>query len=323
MIVAKSSYKRSKFIYGEHIETIIPSLFRKVSLTPTEKERISTPDNDFLDLDWHRVGSKKLVIVSHGLEGSSKSQYIVGLASYFNKNNIDALAWNYRGCSGEMNLTTKFYHSGATYDLETVITHTIQKGYSKITLVGFSLGGNLTLKYIGEEPNKHKEIISAVTFSVPLDLSAGADEISKKKNIMYSNRFLRRLKRKLKEKNKLLGDKFPLNGVSNIKDLRTFDDIYTGPLHGFKNAEDYYFKSSSLFYLDQINIPTLIVNAINDPFLPSTCYPTELLKDHKFIWFETPSHGGHVGFMPAAKDGSYWSERRAFGFINQSFKKLL
>lgn len=317
MLVLQSTYQKSKFLWGEHIETIIPSLFRKVKLTPTEKERISTPDNDFLDLDWHRVGSDTLIIISHGLEGSSKSQYVVGMARYFNKNKIDALGWNFRGCSGEINSTLKFYHSGATYDLETVVSHAIRKGYANIALVGFSLGGNLTLKYIGENPQRHKEIFSVVAFSVPLDLGGGSDEIAKPKNKMYTNRFLRKLKRKLKEKHKIFGDKFPLNGVDDIKDLRSFDNIFTGPLHGFKNADDYYAKSSSLFYLDYINIPTLIVNAINDPFLPESCYPREQLKNHTSIWFETPSHGGHVGFMPAAKDGSYWSERRAFEFIKE------
>jgi len=316
MIVTHSSYKKSKFISGPHLETIIPSLFRKVSSSPIEKERISTPDNDFLDLDWHLVGSKTLVIICHGLEGSSRSQYVTGMAKYFNKNNIDALGWNYRGCSGQINLTNKFYHSGATYDLETVIVHSIAKGYTQIVLIGFSLGGNLILKYLGEERNKHPEIKAATVFSVPMDLSAGSDEISKPKNKIYANRFLRRLKRKLRTKHKLLEDKFPLNGINTIKDLRTFDNIYTGPLHGFKNASDYYAKSSALFFIDDITTPTLVVNAINDPFLPNECYPTNQLKNHKHIWFETPVHGGHVGFMPSTKDGSYWSERRAYEFTS-------
>jgi len=317
MLVSNSTYQRSNFLFGEHIETIIPSLFRKISLTPTKKERIPTPDNDFLDLDWHSVESDSLIIVSHGLEGSSKSKYVIGIASYFNKKNIDVLGWNYRGCSVEMNSTPKFYHSGATYDLETVVSHAIRKGYSKIALVGFSLGGNLTLKYIGEAPKKHKEVISAVAFSVPLDLSAGSNEMSKPKNKIYENRFLRKLKRKLRSKHKLMGGSFPLNGVEKITDLRTFDNMFTAPLHGFKDADDYYAKSSAIFYLHNIEIPTLIVNALNDPFLPEDCYPIKQLKNHKHIWFETPTHGGHVGFGPAAKDGSYWSERRAYEFIKE------
>ena len=318
MLVAKSTYKKSAFFSGEHIETMIPSIFRKVKLTPTAKERIKTPDNDFLDLDWHKVNSNHLVIISHGLEGSSESQYIVGTARYFNQQGIDALGWNFRGCSGEMNDTTTFYHSGATYDLETVITHALTKGYSKISLVGFSLGGNLTLKYLGEPRAKHKEIFSAAVFSVPLDLDSSSDEIAKPKNKLYTYRFIKRLKKKIITKHQIMGDQFPLNDVENIKDVRTFDAVFTGPLHGFKSAEDYYEKCSSLFYLEGINTPTLIVNALNDPFLPKSCYPTEKVKDHKHIWFETPEHGGHVGFMPAAKDGSYWSERRAYEFINSN-----
>ena len=319
MIVANSTYKKSILFSGEHIETMIPSLFRKVRAGKAESERITTPDNDFLDLDWHKVGSNSLVIASHGLEGNSESQYVVGIAKYFNKKGIDALCWNYRGCSGEMNLATKFYHSGATYDLETIITHAIAKGYEKIALVGFSLGGNLTLKYIGESPIKHKEIVSAVAFSVPLDLDASSDEIAKPKNKLYTYRFIKKLKIKIKTKHKLMGDKFPLNGIENIKDVRTFDTVFTGPLHGFENAEDYYEKCSSMAFLDNIALPTLIVNAVNDPFLPKECYPYEKLKEHKYVWLETPAHGGHVGFMPAAKDGSYWSERRSYEFISSYF----
>ncbi|MCF6352367.1 MAG: alpha/beta fold hydrolase [Cyclobacteriaceae bacterium] len=317
MFIQKSTYQKPFFIGGAHIETVIPNIFRKVKVTPTNTERIITPDDDFLDLDWHKAGSDSLVIVSHGLEGSSESQYVAGMAKYFNKKNIDVLGWNYRGCSGEMNLTTKFYHSGATYDLETIVKHSIGKGYTKIVLVGFSLGGNLTLKFLGEAPGKYSQVCCGVAFSVPLDLSSSCTEISKFKNKLYAIRFLKRLKKKIRAKHKLMGDKFPLNGIDGITDLRTFDNVFTGPLHGFKNAEDYYAKSSALFYLDKIEIPTLIVNSLNDPFLPAECYPIQKLKDHKQVWFETPNHGGHVGFGSAAKDGSYWSERRAYEFIKE------
>jgi len=317
MLVQNSTYKKPKFIFGEHLETVIPSMFRKVKVLPTDKERILTPDHDFLDLDWYRVNSDQLIIISHGLEGSSNSEYIKGMARVANAHNIDALGWNYRGCSNEINLTTKFYHSGATYDLRTVVTHAIAIGYSKIALVGFSLGGNLTLKFMGELTEYiQPEIKCATAFSVPIDLSSGCDEIQKSKNWVYHLRFLKRLRKKLRAKHTIMGDKFPLNGVDSIKSLREFDNVYTGPLHGFKDANDYYAKSSSLFYLDKINAPTLIVNALNDPFLSEQCYPYKQLKDHKYVWFETPTHGGHVGFMPAAKDGSYWSERRALEFIS-------
>lgn len=315
MIVNNSSYPKPRWLPGQHFETIIPSLFRKVKVSPTTKERISTQDNDFLDIDWYKVGSKQLVIVSHGLEGSSESQYALGVARYFSAKGIDVACWNYRGCSGEINRQPRFYHSGATDDLKVVIEHGIQKGYTSIALMGFSLGGNLTLKFLGEASGAFPQIKTAVVFSVPLHLSAGCDEISKPKNILYANRFLKRLKKKVKEKHKLMPKDLPLNGVDKVRNLRDFDNMFTGPLHGFIDAEDYYQKSSALYFMDQIATPTLVVNALNDPFLPKECYPIEQLREHPYVYFEAPDHGGHVGFRPASNDGSYWSERRAFDFI--------
>lgn len=317
MVVTNSSYKRPKWLYGEHLETIIPSLLRKVKITPPDQERIETPDNDFLDLDWYKVGSAQLVIVSHGLEGSSESQYALGIASYFTGKGIDVLCWNYRGCSGEINRQLRFYHSGATDDLEVVIKHALEAGYEKLALVGFSLGGNITLKFLGEKPGKYNQIKTATVFSVPIQLSNGCDEISRPKNKIYTNRFLRKLKSKVREKHRLMPEKLPLNGIDSISNLRDFDNIFTGPMHGFKDAEDYYEKSSSIYFLDNIITPTLIVNALNDPFLSQSCYPFEQLREHKYVYFEAPDHGGHVGFRPAAKDGSYWSERRAYKFIKE------
>lgn len=316
MIIANSSYTKPKWLFGEHLETIIPALFRKVDATPSSKERIDTPDNDFLDLDWYKVDSEQLVIVSHGLEGSSQSQYAVGLANYFNSKGLDALCWNYRGCSGTINNQPRFYHSGATDDLQTVVKHAIDVGYSTIVLVGFSLGGNLTLKFLGEAPNRYPQIKAAANFSVPLHLSSGCDEISLPKNKLYANRFLRKLKSKVKAKHNKMPDIFPLNGIQQVNNLRHFDNLITGPLHGFKDAEDYYEKSSAINFLKHISIPTLLVNALNDPFLPQTCYPFEELKNHPYVYFETPKNGGHVGFRPANNDGSYWSERRAYEFIS-------
>ncbi|MCB0497650.1 MAG: alpha/beta fold hydrolase [Cyclobacteriaceae bacterium] len=315
MLITNSSYKKPGWPNGEHLETIIPSLFRRVKVSPSSQEQINTPDDDFLDLDWYKVDSDKLIIVSHGLEGSSESQYATGIAKYFNSKGIDAICWNYRGCSGKMNKQLRFYHSGATDDLEVIIKHAITTGYTNIGLVGFSLGGNVTLKFLGEAPKKYNEIKTAAVFSVPLHLSSGCDEISRPKNKIYANRFLRKLKYKIREKHKIMPDKLPLNGLQSVNTLRDFDDMYTGPLHGFENAEDYYQKSSAIFFLDKISVPTLLVNALNDPFLPDLCYPFEQLKEHTYVYFEAPDHGGHVGFRPAAADGSFWSERRAYEFI--------
>ncbi len=224
---------------------------------------------------------------------------------------FDAVAWNYRGCSEEMNKTLRFYHSGATEDLDHVVNHIVGKGYDTIFLVGFSLGGNLTLKYAGERTLNPK-IKGAVTFSVPMDLYTSSLKISKPSNWVYSNRFLRSLRNKIKVKSKLISE-LSTKGLDRITSLQEFDEIYTGPLHGFKNAMDYYSQCSAIQFLETITIPTLIVNALNDPFLSKECYPKKI--SNPLIQFETPARGGHVGFSQFNGNGVYWSEQRALDFV--------
>ena len=309
-----SDYTRPSFLFNAHLETIYPAVFRKVTSPPYHRERITTPDNDFLDLDWIRHDSKKLVILSHGLEGNTSRAYILGMAKVFSERGYDVLAWNYRGCSEEMNTQLQFYHSGATDDLNTVVQHAIKNNYSEINLIGFSLGGNLTLKYLGEEGNQlNTAIRKAVTFSVPLNLYTSCLQISKPANWIYSNRFLNSLKTKIKKK-AAIQNQLSTSGIEKIKSLIEFDDAYTAPIHGFKNAIDYYTKCSSINFLDTIKVQTLIVNAANDPFLSKDCYLTEI-KNHSFVKFESPKYGGHVGFSLFNQNGLYWSELRALNFI--------
>jgi len=287
---------------------------RSVSVQPYNRERIETDDNDFLDLDWLTQHSKKLVIISHGLEGNSQRAYIKGMAKAFFTNGFDTLAWNFRGCGEEMNKQLRFYHSGATDDLDKVILYAISKDqYESIYLVGFSLGGNLTLKYLGER-TAHSIIKKSIVFSVPLNLHSSCLEISKPSNWIYSNRFLKSLKGKIIQKSKVM-EGIDINGIEKIRSLIQFDDRYTAPLHGYSNAIDYYQQCSSLYFLKDISVPTHIVNAQNDPFLSEDCYPDEQLKHHSFITFESPLHGGHVGFAQFNKNGLYWSEERALHFI--------
>ncbi|MDX1628013.1 MAG: alpha/beta fold hydrolase [Fulvivirga sp.] len=307
------NYKRPKILFSGHLETIYPALFRKVKDITYKRERIHTPDGDFLDLDWVKNGSKSLVIISHGLEGSSDRAYMKGMARIMANHQYDVLAWNYRGCSEEMNKQLRFYHSGATDDLDLVVAHAKDKGYDEINLVGFSLGGNLTLKYLGEK--KRPEIHRAITFSVPLDLHSSCDQISKPGNVLYSNRFLRNLKKKVRQKAQQMPE-LKTNDLHKIKTLIDFDDQYTAPIHGFKNAVHYYESCSAIGFLENIKIPTLIVNAANDPFLSDECYPRELLKDHRYVKLEVPRHGGHVGFASFSGDNTFWSEKRALHFID-------
>ncbi|GHN02782.1 hypothetical protein WSM22_42710 [Cytophagales bacterium WSM2-2] len=232
------------------------------------------------------------------------------MAKIFYQYGFDILAWNYRGCSGEMNRAKRFYHSGATDDLHSVVEHTV-KNYNELFLVGFSLGGNLALKYLGERQVNDK-IKGAVAFSVPLDLDKSCSKISQPSNWIYSQRFVKSLKKKVRAKAALM-EGFDVSEIDSVKDLREFDDKYTGPLHGFKDAIDYYYQNSSIRFLEYIKTPTLIVNAKNDPFLSQECFPENLTNT--FVTLEYPLRGGHVGFSSFNGNGVYWSEQRALEFI--------
>lgn len=313
-----NSYKPPFYQFNAHLQTILPSLLRKVKNMPFQRERIITADQDFLDLDWHRSGpSDTLLIVSHGLEGDSQRPYVKGMIRAFASQGCHGLGWNFRGCSGEPNLQERFYHSGATEDLEAVIRHVRKQNiYKRIILSGFSLGGNLSLKYLGErKENLYPELWKAAVFSVPLHLSSSSKKISERSNWIYNKRFLRRLEQKIRLKEAKMPGTFDISALNDIKTLREFDDAYTAPLHGFENAEAYYEHCSALNFLQGISIPTLILNAKNDPFLSTQCYPFEQLAQHSFVTFEAPEEGGHVGFAPADGGDLYYSERRALEFV--------
>lgn len=308
-----------------HFQSIYPSVFRKVKNVSYSRMRIVTPDNDFLDLDWaytKKTSEKKapLVILSHGLEGNSTRQYILGMVRLFVAQGYDCLAWNFRSCSGEMNLQPRFYHSGATEDLDLVVKTAIQKGYETIYLTGFSLGGNLTLKYLGESgKNLSASIQKAAVFSVPMDLKACSIAIEKPQNWIYLKRFLNSLKPKITSKGTVFPEHIDAKKLASIKTFYAFDDTYTAGLHGFDSADHYYEKCSSCFFVDKIAIPTLIVNAVNDPIVPLSSLPAKLIEGLPNVWLELTERGGHCGFRPQrVKGGPYWSESRAFAFFNNN-----
>jgi len=317
-LILSSDYSPPRFFSNGHVQTIFPTLFRKVHGISYQRERISTPDDDFLDLDWSIVGAKKLAILSHGLEGDSSRSYIVGMVRALNRRGWDALAWNFRGCSGEPNRTVRFYHSGATEDLHTVVSHVDRhRSYETIVLIGFSMGGNLILKYLGERSNHFASLQAAVAFSVPCDLQSGAVKMAEFSNSMYMIRFLRSLHEKIREKMRLMPNQIDDTGYWKIKTFKQFDDRYTAPLHGFENAQDYYSRASCKQFLTNISIPSLLVNAQNDPFLSFSCFPLEEADDNPCLYLETPVSGGHVGFVDFNGAGEYWSERRAIEFIGR------
>lgn len=336
-LIAPSSYQPPTRLWNGHLQTIIPSLFRKVAV-PYVRERIETPDDDFLDLDWAfasdaqtSVPQQPLVILSHGLEGSSTSQYLAGMVRHLTSTGFTCLAWHYRSCSGELNRQQRFYHIGETGDLELVVRHALTKGYQTVYLMGFSAGGNVTLKYLGERgpassgqpvttPALHPAIQKAVVFSVPLDLMGSARRLEQWDSLVYNYRFNRTLKRKVLQKAAAMPGVFSTEQVVKARNIREFDNLFTAPQNGFRDVTDYYTRSSSLRFIPNIAIPTLIVNAKNDPFLSPECFPENLARELANVWMEFPQEGGHCGFPPrtGGLQGTYWSEERAVAFFRMT-----
>lgn len=311
------AYRAPFWLPDGHSQSIYPALFRKIPLMHTHAERWELPDGDFLDVDLHmraeNLQDRPLLIVSHGLEGSSRRHYVTGLIRAMPE--FNALAWNYRSCSGEPNRNLRFYHSGATDDLDFVIQQAIARGVKDIYLAGFSLGGNLSLKWLGENGKKASQFVrKAVAFSVPLHLSSSSQQLTRRENRLYTHRFLQTLLEKVTEKSARYPMDITPSMLTSIRSLYEFDNVITGPLHGFKDAEDYYERNSSLYFLADIQVPTLIVNAKNDPFLSQECLPERI--DSDFVQIELPDSGGHCGFYPRNYRGQTWAEQRAAAWFN-------
>jgi len=310
----KITYTPPWYLFNKHLETIYPAVFRKVINRSNISERIKTNDNDFIDLDIYDIQSNKTVVLSHGLEGNSRKSYITGMTNMLLDAGFNCVAWNFRGCSGTSNNYPYSYHSGATQDLDYIVKIIENKfPESDLYLIGFSLGGNLTLKYLGENFINSK-IKKAVVVSTPLDLYNSCLEISKASNWIYSKRFLFTLKRKITSKAKLFPKEINLTGIEKISNLLEFDDRYTAPLHGFKDAIDYYAQCSSIYFLDKIKVPTLIINALNDPFLSQECYPNNI--NSSYITYDYPFFGGHLGFKMSGNENKYYHEIKSLEFLS-------
>ena len=319
-LIQNNHYRPPIYLRSGHFQTIYPTLFRKVPLVTDERERIKTPDGDFIDLDWKRSQpSKKLVVISHGLEGHGHSQYCQGMARTLVQDGWQVCIWNFRGCSGEPNHRLQSYHSGATEDLQCVINHILKsKHYEHISLIGFSLGGNLSLKYIAEAGhNLPANIRSAVGVSVACDLESCAKKLERWDNRIYMRRFLKSLTDKVRYKMECFPGEIKDHGLKTMRTFQQFDDAYTAPIHGFKDANEYWSQCSCGPKLSDIQIPTLLVNAQYDPFLTSKCFPYETARDSKFLNFEATKYGGHMGFMLGLQTTQNYAELRTSQFLKE------
>ncbi len=303
-----------------HFNTMYRPLFMKDTIS-YERERIETWDGDFFDLDFSKVGSKTLVLFIHGLEGSAESNYMISGSKFFNDLKVDTVCFNLRGCSGEDNRLLSTYHSGKTEDVDFVVKHLINDyDYENILIIGFSLGGNMTLKYFGEQGDDlPSEIKGGVAVSVPIDLVTAQAEMNKIKNKIYMEVFLKSIKNKVLEKSHRFPD-FPLDKDKLFKatKFKHIEYLYTAPVFGFKSPEDYWVRASSKPFLPNIKRPILLINSKDDSFLAKECYPFDEAHDSDYFFFESPNYGGHVGFMSSFKPHeNRWLENRCARFFRE------
>lgn len=316
MALIPSAYRPPWPFKNGHISTIYSALVRKPPPVVFQRERLELPDGDFLDLDWAGPENKpmRILILLHGLEGNARRPYMQGSAALFAAAGYRVCSVNFRGCSGEPNRLYRSYHSGATEDLREVVRYLAGKFPGvPLFLKGFSLGGNLTLKFLGEGNPEAAYIRGAVAVSVPVQLRDSLEQLNKANNALYARRFLVNLKDKLKQKNKRFPERISLAEIGQIKTLKDFDDRYTSVAHGFRDALDYYRQCSALQFLDGITTPSLLLNARNDSFLGPECYPRERCEAHPYLSLEMPEYGGHVGFY--TRDNRYYNELRAVEFL--------
>lgn len=312
------AYRPSWPYRNAHLATSLPTMLRRVHDVRWSRERVTLADDDFLDLDLlagQGSGPHPLVVLCHGLEGNSGRQYMLGMARAFHRRGWAVAGMNYRGCSGEPNRRPFSYHSGATGDLREVLAYLEGTDRPVQALVGFSLGGNLILKYLGEDPGGvAASLQAAVAFSAPVDLANGERQLRRRSNLFYRQRFLRKLAVKIRQKAALFPGQVDPGPLERIRNLWDFDEYYTGPLSGYSGAEDYYRHCSSRPFLPAIQLPTLLVSAQDDPFLGAACYPTAEAERSSCFHLEIPRYGGHVGFrLPG---GEYYSEQRAVAFVS-------
>lgn len=317
-MIESNDYVAKGLFKNGHFSTIYPALFSQNQIA-YQRQRLQTPDADFFDVDILPGATSNTLLLLHGLEGSSRSNYIQGMAAYFNAKGFTVYAINFRSCSGSDNLKPYSYHSGFTQDIRLLVQQ-LTKEQSKVNLLlcGFSLGGNVLLKYLGEEGESvSPQIKAAVAISTPVDLAASSRVLAGWQNTIYMNRFLKSLKSKMITKSASFKDLIDIRDMHHIKTFHQFDNRFTAPLNCFDSAETYYKRCSSKQFLHHIRVPSLLLNAMNDPFLSYPhCFPDATTVNNPYVKFVYPAHGGHVGFVNS-KQGSSWYQSRADFFFNQ------
>lgn len=314
-------FRAPLWLRGTHLQTVLGRLLRREPPLPFRRERLDTRDGDFVDLDFPELGIGEdvpVVVLLHGLEGSARRGYALNVYRELAARGVAAVGLNFRSCGGEPNRTARFYHSGDTGDLRHVLRSLRERWPGRrFGAIGFSLGGNALLKYLGEE-GERAEVAAAVAVSVPYDLAAGADLLERSRmGRFYAGLFIKTLIEKAEAKRELMeAAGIDLERVRRARSFREFDDAATAPLHGFADASDYYARSSSAGFLERIRIPALLLQADDDPFLPAEAFPWAAVRSNPWLQAELVRGGGHVGFVGGTPwRPAFWAEREGARFL--------
>ena len=321
-------YSPAWWIPGGHLQTLWGKLFRRQVSAPTKVERWDTPDGDFVEV--HRLGGPARgprLILLHGLEGTIRSHYAQGLLGEAARRGWAADLLIFRSCGPEMNRTKRFYHSGETSDLALVVERIIREfPAAPIGLAGVSLGGNVLLRFLGERGSDlPPQLCAAAAISVPFDLGRSSQRINRGFSTLYQRFFLRSLKRKVEQKVKRFPDLVTADRFASLRTLEQFDDVITAPLHGYRDAVDYYTRASSLPALGGISLKTLLLSAVDDPMLPPEVLDEvrEAARKNPALEIEFVAGGGHAGFVTGSVPWRpfYYAEYRVGEFFAEHFKR--
>jgi predicted alpha/beta-fold hydrolase len=317
MSASHPAYAAPTWLRGGHLQTVYPALFLRGAALRYRRERWTTPDGDFIDLDFVDAGRADAprVALFHGLEGSSSSHYAAALMRALERCGWGGAVVHFRGCSGEPNRLPRAYHSGDSAEIAWIIAR-LAEGGSPLCAAGVSLGGNALLKWLGESGAQAGEPLrAAAAISAPLDLMAAGAALGRGLNLAYTRMFLATLREKSLEKLDRFPGLFERERVLRARTLRQFDDAVTAPLHGFRDTDDYWTRASSKPVLAGVRLPTLVLNAKNDPFLPARYLPHRAEVSDQ-VRLEQPAEGGHAGFASGAFPGHLdWLPQRLIAFF--------
>ena len=304
-MILKSEFEPSLLWRNRHIQTVVPNVFFPKPKLALRRERLEMPDGDFIDVDWTTGTSGPIVVVLHGLEGSIRSRYACNIMRRIHEAGWRGAFPYFRGCSGEPNRLPIGYHSGFTQDFEYFSGLLTQREPgTPLAAVGYSLGGNVLLKWMGESPNAER-LVTGVAVSVPFELAVCSAAIEQGFSRVYMWELMGRMRRNAKRKFSRIASPVPLPDIDSLRTFRQFDDAMTAPLHGYRDADDYYRRCSSRQFLKNIRRPTLVVHSSDDPFMTPAALPSEAELSPE-VRFELSRYGGHVGFM----NGSLFRPRR-------------